>query len=50
MKKEYIQPQAKAYIVRNSAILAGSPTVGNGSTSEQNAKEFCGFYDEEDEY
>lgn len=40
MKKKYIQPEAEAYIVGNSAILESSVSVGDGYTSEQNAKQF----------
>lgn len=40
VKKEYIQPQAKIHIVKYRAILAGSLGVGEGNTSQQNAKQF----------
>lgn len=51
MKKEYIQPQTETLTIRNSNILSGSVSAGDGYTSEQNAKKMdFDFYYEEDEY
>jgi len=43
MKKEYIQPQVKAYTIKNSAILI---TASDGTTGEQNAKN--NYFDNEE--
>jgi len=48
MKKEYVKPKVDIDIIQDSAILAGSPTVDRGTTSEQNAKEMpFEFFDDE---